>query len=138
MLENSSFQGIVDNERVLSAVYAEGRTTAEIDLYGDPWLKQVLNFVIEGIWHIWIGFDHVLFLVTLLLTATLVYTAEGWQPVATFKSALLKLLTIVTPFLPPRIGTSCAKWKPAKLVSKLEPAPLNPPGRGCAGRLPAC
>ena len=98
VLENNTIQGIVDNEQVLSAVFAEGRTSATVDLYGDPWLVQVWNFVIEGIWHIWIGFDHVLFLVTLLLTAVLVHGPGGWQPVPTFRDALLNLVTVVTLF----------------------------------------
>lgn len=98
VLENNTIQGIVDNEQVISALFAEGRSTATVDLYGDPWLVQVWNFVLEGIWHIWIGFDHVLFLVTLLLTAVLVHGPAGWQPVSTFRHALLNLVKVVTLF----------------------------------------
>lgn len=32
-----------------------------------PLLKLVINYVKEGVWHIWIGYDHILFLLTLLL-----------------------------------------------------------------------
>jgi hypothetical protein len=34
-------------------------------------LSQFFDYVGHGIWHIWIGFDHVLFLVSLLLPAAL-------------------------------------------------------------------
>lgn len=36
----------------------------------DLW-KQFLNFLWEGVWHIWIGYDHILFLVALLLPSVL-------------------------------------------------------------------
>lgn len=124
VLENSTFQGIVDNERVISAVYADGRSTATIDLHGDSWLKQVWNFVIEGIWHIWIGFDHVLFLVTLLLTAVLVHGPGGWQPVPTFRQALINLVTVVTLFTIAHsitLGLAMKAWVflPARLVESV-------------------
>ena len=37
-------------------------------------LREVLDFR-EGVWHIWTGFDHVLFLLSLLLPAVLVREA---------------------------------------------------------------
>jgi hypothetical protein len=38
---------------------------------GRPGWEQFLDYGREGVWHIWIGFDHVLFLVSLLLPAVL-------------------------------------------------------------------
>ena len=35
--------------------------------------EQLLAFVREGIWHIWIGYDHILFLISLLLPVVLVW-----------------------------------------------------------------
>ena len=35
-----------------------------------------------GVWHIWIGFDHILFLLSLLLPAVLVRKGVAWQPAA--------------------------------------------------------
>ncbi len=32
------------------------------------------QYVVEGVWHIWIGFDHILFLLSLLLPAVLVFS----------------------------------------------------------------
>ena len=98
VIENSTFEGIVDKEAVIAAVFAEGRNTATVNLHGDPWLVQVLRFVLEGVWHIWIGLDHVLFLVTLLLTSVLIRRADAWEPVSTFKHALINLVAVVTLF----------------------------------------
>jgi hypothetical protein len=57
-----------------------------------------LSFVWEGVWHIWIGFDHLLFLVTLLLPAVLRRKADRWIGVERFRDALLNVLKIVTAF----------------------------------------
>ena len=61
-------------------------------------LKQFAQYVIEGIWHIWIGFDHILFLLSLLLPAVLVYEAKRWQGAATFGVALRQVVGVVTAF----------------------------------------
>ncbi|MFM9886465.1 MAG: HupE/UreJ family protein [Burkholderiales bacterium] len=52
----------------------------------------------EGIWHIWIGFDHVLFLISLLLPAVLHLRARAWQPVDAFRPAFWDVVKIVTAF----------------------------------------
>ena len=60
---------------------------------------QILStYIQQGIWHIWIGFDHWLFLLTLLLPAVLNYQRPNWQAVEQFKPALIELLKIVTAF----------------------------------------
>ncbi|MDH3695108.1 MAG: HupE/UreJ family protein [Gammaproteobacteria bacterium] len=52
----------------------------------------------QGIWHIWIGLDHILFLVTLLLPAVLTYRASRWQVVQHYKRAVIDTLKVVTAF----------------------------------------
>src|SRR5262245_4987196 len=61
-------------------------------------LGQFLDFAREGVWHIWIGFDHVLFLLSLLLPAVLMLQAGHWVPVAGFRQAFGKSFVIVTAF----------------------------------------
>ncbi len=56
------------------------------------------DYVREGVWHIWIGFDHILFLVSLLLPAVLVLREKQWQPVEAFRPACMAVLKIVTVF----------------------------------------
>ncbi len=60
--------------------------------------SQFLQYVVEGIWHIWIGFDHILFLLSLLLPAVLVFKAPRWQGADTFRQALGEVLWVVTAF----------------------------------------
>ena len=61
-------------------------------------LGQFFQYVIEGVWHIWIGFDHILFLLSLLLPAVLVFEARRWKGAATFGQALKEVLWVVTAF----------------------------------------
>ncbi|MBE7417004.1 MAG: HupE/UreJ family protein [Ideonella sp.] len=59
---------------------------------------QFADYLREGVWHIWIGFDHILFLLSLLLPAVLAWRAARWQPVQTFREAFWDVLRIVTSF----------------------------------------
>ncbi|HEY0489112.1 MAG TPA: HupE/UreJ family protein [Telluria sp.] len=60
--------------------------------------RQFLDYVKHGIWHIWIGFDHILFLLSLLLPAVLVYRDRAWRGAATFREAAVDVIKIVTAF----------------------------------------
>ncbi len=56
------------------------------------------QFIHEGIWHIWLGFDHVLFLLALLLPAVLIRTEDRWQAAGDFSSVCWNVVSIVTAF----------------------------------------
>jgi hypothetical protein len=56
------------------------------------------TFLKEGIWHIWSGYDHILFLLALLLPGVLRRREGGWQPVADRRSAFVNVLKVVTAF----------------------------------------
>ena len=56
------------------------------------------SIFLDGIHHILIGYDHILFLICLLLPAVLTRRAGGWQPVARWQDAMLPMLAIVTMF----------------------------------------
>jgi hypothetical protein len=59
---------------------------------------QWVSFVMEGVWHIWLGFDHILFLIALLLPAVLHREGTRWTAVNHLRPALLEVLKIVTAF----------------------------------------
>ena len=59
---------------------------------------QFKQYLVEGVWHIWIGFDHILFLLSLLLPAVLVLQMRRWQGVVNFGAALREVLWVVTSF----------------------------------------
>lgn len=57
-----------------------------------------LDFVHEGIHHILIGYDHLAFLISLLLPAALVRRQDEWQPVAGFRHGLGHIVGVATAF----------------------------------------
>ncbi|MGQ0697992.1 MAG: HupE/UreJ family protein [Panacagrimonas sp.] len=56
------------------------------------------DYLKEGIWHIWIGYDHILFLLALLLPAVLRYEHGRWSGVPRLMPALKNVVTVVTAF----------------------------------------
>jgi hypothetical protein len=68
------------------------------DLGGTSRLQTFGQFVGDGMHHIWVGYDHLLFLVSLLLPAVLTRRDGAWQPVASLRAALLGVLAVVSAF----------------------------------------
>lgn len=71
------------------------------------------GFVREGVHHIVTGYDHVLFLLCLLLPAVMQRTRGGWQPVDRLAQALWPVLGIVTAFTLAHsltLGLAAMKW----------------------------
>jgi hypothetical protein len=63
------------------------------------WQWPILaDFVREGIYHIAVGYDHILFLISLLIPSVLVYRMSSWFRVPSFKAALWDVITVVTAF----------------------------------------
>ena len=60
--------------------------------------KSFTDYVREGVWHIWIGFDHILFLLALLLPAVLIRREQSWMPVEPFWPVCMSVLKVVTMF----------------------------------------
>ena len=60
--------------------------------------ETLRQYVAEGAWHIWIGFDHILFLLALLLPAVLVPAAGRWVPVDSLRPAVMDTVRVVTAF----------------------------------------
>lgn len=61
-------------------------------------MQSFINFLIEGVWHIWIGFDHILFLLMLLIPSVIYYQQREIKPQKSLKSTLIKVFQIVTAF----------------------------------------
>ena len=60
--------------------------------------RQLLDFVVTGVWHIWLGFDHILFLLSLLLPSVLLWRERQWQPANNIRSSSFDVLKVVTAF----------------------------------------
>lgn len=61
-------------------------------------LVQFQHYLVEGVWHIWIGFDHILFLISLLLPAVLFHSGNRWRGAHSFGDAGREVLWVVTSF----------------------------------------
>lgn len=60
--------------------------------------KQLVAFVREGIGHIWTGYDHILFLIALLLPAVLTWQEKSWHQAVAFPPVVINVLKIITAF----------------------------------------
>lgn len=67
-------------------------------------LRQYLH---EGIWHVWTGWDHMLFLTGLFLPAVLRRRGGQWLPVGTLREAVTETAKIVTAFTIAHAATLC-------------------------------
>jgi len=79
-------------------VFSPNNASQTLDLTAIPSIMAPRDMVVQGVWHIWIGIDHILFLVALMLPTVLVAGDRGWRPADRFSRALWNLLKIVTVF----------------------------------------
>ncbi|MEN9674491.1 MAG: hypothetical protein RIS76_387, partial [Verrucomicrobiota bacterium] len=59
---------------------------------------HAMSLVAEGAHHIWTGYDHLLFLLALLLPAVLRRTDHGWAPVVKSSDSMREIFKVVTAF----------------------------------------
>ena len=119
-------------EAVVTAIARAGAPLVQMPRTGgDPFL----DFLREGIHHILIGYDHLAFLVSLLLPAALVRIHRRWQPSPTLRGSLVHVLGIVTAFTVAHsitltlaaLGwvTPASRWVEAAIAASVLVAALN-------------
>ena len=81
-----------------TAVLSPTSGTLQFGAEGISRLQQFKQYLVEGVWHIWIGFDHILFLLALLLPAVLILDAKTWRGAKRFGQAWKEVLWVVTSF----------------------------------------
>lgn len=81
-----------------TAVLGPERSNWRLSRGGPDLVHQFVTYFRDGVWHIWIGLDHVLFLISLLLPAVLNRRSGFWQPVEHFGEAFLEVVKVVTAF----------------------------------------
>ena len=97
--------------------------------------RPFLGFLREGVHHILVGYDHLAFLLSLLLPAALVRLRDDWQPAPDFRRGFTHVLSIVTAFtLAHSITLSLAalgwvrpasRWVEASIAASVLLAALN-------------
>jgi hypothetical protein len=103
-----------------TAIFSRESPTQEFSIEERSRLNESVQFIREGIWHIWLGFDHVLFLLALLLPAVLIRVQGHWQAAGTFSSVCWNVVSIVTAFtLAHSLTLSLAALDVVRLPSRL-------------------
>jgi hypothetical protein len=86
------------NGQIQLAVFSPATSSQAFDFGVTAPRNPFLTFVKEGVWHIWSGYDHILFLLALLLPGVLRRRDGTWKPVAEPRAAFLNVLKVVTAF----------------------------------------
>ncbi len=122
LIEYNWKAGIYNNESLPSLFFKGNRTSDTVNLLDGSVFTGFMGMIREGIWHIWIGIDHILFLLALILPAVINrnynYSFDGnkvawsvlipnlvmnpspeyYTPVEKFKPAFIYIIKIVTFF----------------------------------------
>jgi hypothetical protein len=117
IIEYNWTSGIHNNEAMVSATLEKGDTTTTFSLKKSSLINGFLTMISLGMWHIWAGLDHILFLLALILPAVLRRVREdevvdskntlsistkfinaNWVPVDDFKTTLFYVLKLITFF----------------------------------------
>jgi HupE / UreJ protein len=102
-----------------TAVLGGARSLQSFDLSHPSVWYAFVEYLQAGIWHIWSGIDHLLFLLSLLLPAVLLRRDHRWQAVPQAAPALLNIFKVVTAFtLAHSITLSLAAFDIIRLPSR--------------------
>jgi hypothetical protein len=99
-----------------SAILSPDRPEVTLTKVNGSMSHVLAQYLIEGVWHIWIGIDHVLFLLSLLILAFLEPTRKSviqWAAVKNVKTAIFGVLAVVTAFTLAHsitLGLTIFKW----------------------------
>jgi hypothetical protein len=81
-----------------AAVLSRDAPRASLNVSAPGRWQQFASFLGEGIWHILKGYDHILFLLTLLFPAVVRHGVTGWEPRESLRDTSLDVLRVVTAF----------------------------------------
>jgi hypothetical protein len=121
IIEYSWRAGILENESLPSLTFSKNDVVGEVNLHDGSLFTGFMMMIEQGIWHIWMGIDHILFLFALILPSVINrnQTQSGrrglalsvvvpqmvlnpanvhWAPVERFQPAFLYIIKIVTFF----------------------------------------
>lgn len=81
-----------------TAIFTPESMQQKLAVAGRSAWTQFGDYVRHGVWHIWIGYDHILFLLALLLPSVMVYRDGRWQGRERLRAAAIEVLKVVTAF----------------------------------------
>lgn len=89
---------IVGPSGTRTAILGITSPSLKVDLATQDWRASFKQYLSLGIWHIWTGFDHLLFLFSLLLPAVLTLHGARWHGSTNLRASLIDIAKVVTAF----------------------------------------
>ena len=86
------------NEQTSVHVLDSEQTFLSVSPKNSHWISQFSEMVYQGIWHIFIGLDHILFLVATLLTVNLLRKSKRWVKEKSIKRIVKSTVILVSTF----------------------------------------
>lgn len=120
LVEHDWRSSTFNNESNVAFTLKPSDPSGILDLTGSSVMSGFAGMVGFGIEHILIGFDHILFLLALILPSVLYWEDRTWKPETRFRTAFINIVKIVTFFtLAHTITLSLAALKVIALPSIL-------------------
>ena len=98
IIEENEKTGLRGNHATMSLIFSPQNQRQQLNLLIDPTPVTWRKFIWEGVWHIWIGLDHVLFIIALVITAVVTREQGSFRPVARFSTSFMNVIKIITLF----------------------------------------
>ncbi|MFC3881212.1 HupE/UreJ family protein [Algoriphagus namhaensis] len=109
-IERNWKTGVLANEALPSLIFGSSSPNQTLDIEEGSVFTGFMAMVKSGVYHIWIGLDHILFLIALLIPSVIVYRPQDpkgrwlgikytdFEPEKSFKTALISVVKIITIF----------------------------------------
>jgi hypothetical protein len=95
LVDHNKYRGLDFGNENTALVFSPQLQEAELNVADPPDILFWKNFFRQGLLHIWIGLDHMLFLFVLLLTAVLMRREGVWEAAPRFTDAFINALKII-------------------------------------------
>lgn len=89
---------VVLTNGTISRVLSVNQPHVTLDIENNSQFQTFVDYLKQGIIHIWIGLDHILFLLALLLTAVLIRQDKEWIGITSPGNVLKNTIWIITAF----------------------------------------
>ena len=98
VIERNDKIGKINDSEEISLIFNPESGDQLLDITRLSGWSSFVAFLEHGIWHIWIGFDHILFILALILPSVMRRRESSFQPVEGFRAAFWNVFKIVTLF----------------------------------------
>ncbi len=96
--DQKAFVRIADRNSSKPMILSDRKVEVVLKLHNRTLWQAFVDFWVEGVWHIWMGYDHILFLLMLLLPSVYLFRGDRLYPREGFRSVFVEILKIVTAF----------------------------------------